>query len=1120
LDKSGRYKLFPDDLTIDHTGLSHRLSGGIRFASFTRDANTFLAAFVVFAKFSSRKFTKMKIQMKFFAFALAALVSLFLTTAALAQTSTTGTVEGTITDPNGAVVPNVTVTLTGPNLIRAQTATTDENGVYHFPQVPPGRYSVETAAAAGFVAKKTDNVDVNLGRSTTVNIALTAGGVGASVDVVATPEVDQTNNTTGTNVSSEQFSNFPTQRTVQGLYTIAPTVTRSGLRDASGRDRDPSVAGSSGPENSYILDGVNTTDPAFGGAGANLPFEFVQEVEVKTGAYGAEYGHATGGIFNVITKSGGNEFHGDVFGYFTPKSFVLDVKSSAIPQTGAASSKFSDVDAGFDVGGPIIKNKLWFFGAFNPQIRKNEFLTQTFHVPVENKITTPFYAGKLTWGINNNNIFTFSTFGDFGKQTGFLFGLNSRAPNSGFGANLDSFRGTIKTGGQNYTARLNSTLRQNWIGEFMFGIHNQKADTLPLASEANNSLIVDNFAALVGNTIAPVVNTTNVQGGLTSAFVDGRGGTLQRNYTRDGFGLVSNQTRERWEWSAKFQNIFSNHTLKYGFEFNQNRYKIHTFSSGPARTFADPNGEEAGAAFPATSMPGGIRITNRYGICTVPAGSTVAQCPISSTTTRLANMITAGAGPTGLTGAVLNSSLTPAQLALNPILVLQSVRVRDFLLNTGSGSTSTDVEGFYVQDDWKLSPTFQLNLGVRWDYQQAYGTSATYIKLNNWFNNLQPRIGFIWDFTGKGKGKIFANYARFLETPIPLDINVRAGGDDIQLDRNANVSRLNAGPGSVILAGTASGLGCLGCEATPVDQGLKPQTVNEWTAGLEYELYRNFAIGIRGIYRAQGSVIEDGSFDDGEHYFLFNPGEIYGPGTAGGPTGNTEFKACSDPTIGCFGRARRYYRALEFTATKRFANRYQFIASYVYSSLIGNYEGLYRNDNGQTDPNITSLFDLPSLLANTYGRLPNDRPHQFKFNGSYQTPFKLVVSGNFYAQSGIPFNALIPHPVYGDNEGFSVPRGTAVNPVTGSTRTPFTYQLDFGAYYPIPLGEKRELRFMFDWFNVTNVQRAVRQDETFKINSGLPGAPNPALQFANPSFGTGTIFQFPSTFRLGAKFSF
>jgi len=190
----------------------------------------------------------------------------------------------------------------------------------------------------------------------------------------------------------------------------------------------------------------------------------------------------------------------------------------------------------------------------------------------------------------------------------------------------------------------------------------------------------------------------------------------------------------------------------------------------------------------------------------------------------------------------------------------------------------------------------------------------------------------------------------------------------------------------------------------------------------------------------------------------------------------------------------------------------------VFSSLIGNYEGLFRNDNGQTDPNITSLFDLPSLNRNIYGRLPNDRPHQIKFNGSYQTPWKMMLSANFYMQSGIPFNQLIPHPVYGNNEGFALPRGTAINPITGKNRTPTTYQLDLGAYMPFKMGEKKEFRIMFDVFNLTDQQKAVRQDETFSINSGISGAQG--IQFFNPFYGTGTVFQFPRTFRVGAKFSF
>jgi outer membrane receptor protein involved in Fe transport len=1071
-------------------------------------------------------------KMRIFTMSLLAMcLALFTMGGAMAQSATTGSIEGTVTDPQGGAVPNATVTVSGSNLISAQTATTDDQGHYRILNLPPGRYTVVVAAISGFGETTKDNVEVNLSKTTSADVQVQIAGQSASVTITDTSgaSVDVNANTTGTNVSSEQFSNFPTQRTVQSLYTIAPTVARSGLRDASGRDRDPSVAGSSGPENNYILDGVNTTDPAFGGSGANLPFEFVQEVEIKTGAYGAEYGKSTGGIFNVITKSGGNEFRGDVFGYFTTKGLVRETNN--FPFTGAAPNGFSEIDAGFDIGGPIMKDKLWFFGAFNPQRRENSFLTQTFRQEVENKITTPFYSGKLTWALNSSNTLTFSTFGDFTKQEGFLFG------GSGFGTNLESFNGEIQTGGHNYTVRLNSTITPTWIGEFAFGLHLQRANTIPAASVADQSLVTDNFAVLRNGAAVAVTETTtnlnNDPNNLRLAFVDGRGGRVERNLVRQGFGLVSDQDRNRWEFQARFQNIIGRHTLKYGFEYNDNIYKILTRSSGPARTFADPFGQEIldsnGNPVPpehrSTNMPGGIRVTNNFGVCIAVSATTV-NCPSAALTTRLSAAVAAGQGPAGIT-TVSTVALTPAQLAstTNPILVLSSVRVRDFFLNTGDDSTNTRVESFYIQDDFKISKNVQFNFGLRWDYQQAFGTSSTYLKLNNFKDNLQPRVGLIWDFTGRGKGKLFVNYARFLETPLPLDINVRAGGDDIQLDRHINVNRLNSPAGAVLFQGSAVGLGCLGCHSTPPDPDLKPQTVNEATAGFEYEIARDLAIGVRGIYRAQGSVIEDGSFDDGTTYFLFNPGE------------STTDRLAETITGQRFGRARRYYRAMEFSATKRFTNNYQFIASYVYSSLIGNYEGLFRNDNGQSDPNITSLFDLVSLLDNLYGRLPNDRPHQFKFDGSYRTPFKLLVGASFRAQSGIPFNQLIPHPLYGNNEGLGVQRGTAVVPSpnaavdvagfpnqvdsVGSTRTPTTYNLDLNAYYPIQFGENRQLRFQVDWFNVFNSQRAIRLDETFSINSGIPGvAIIRANEFPNPFYGRGLIFQFPSSLRLGVKFQF
>ena len=1049
-------------------------------------------------------------------------------TAAMAQTSTTGSIEGVITDPNGAAVRGATVTAAGANLISPKASTSGDDGHFTILAVPPGNYKI-TVEASGFGKSEKSDIAVNLGRTTTADVQLALAAATATVTVTGSAEVDTAQNTTGSNVSTEQFSNFPTQRTVQGLYTIAPTVTRSGLRDATGRDRDPSVAGSSGPENNYILDGVNTTDPAMGGSGANLPFEFVQEVEIKTGAYGAEYGKSTGGIFNVITKSGSNEFHGDLFGYGTTKGLVRGVKNFTF--TGAAANGFSEADLGGDIGGPIKKDKLWFFGAFNPQRRSNFYLTQTFHAPASNKVTIPFYAGKITWAVNSKNTVTGSTFGDFTTIDGFQAtgGLNNV---SGFGDDINAFVAHAQIGGHNYAARLNSTIRTNFIAELSGGLHFQRQNQIPQALD--KSLIVDNFAVLKNGAVLTPVSTgvTCPNGGCTSTglidFVDGRGGSLQRNYSRGpGFGLYTSQNRDRYEFNAHLQNIEGKHTIKWGFEWFRNKYDINTLSSGPDVTYqftpnlglSNTNGD--------ANVTNGSRITNNWLVCTVR--SSQITCPTSAGVTRAQAIPAATLAALGLTVNGTVSAISTAEAFNNPFIIRSTTRVRDFEL---VGKTFTNAEAFYLQDDYKFARDWQFSIGARWDYNQGYNNDGvTYLKFNNFWDNLAPRIGLTWDFTGKGKGKLFANYATFIETPVPLDVNVRAAGGNVQTDKNFNVDRINAPAGSLIVPGVSTGAVNLGNMATPIDPGLKPQSIGEYSLGVEYEVAKNLTLGGRGVYRHMRNVIEDGSFDDGDTYFLFNPGRNE-PGT-------TERAACEgDVTSGraprCFGKAQRFYRALEVTATKRFTNHWQMITSYVYSSLTGNYEGLFRNDNGQSDPNITSLFDLQSLLDNTYGRLPNDRPHQFKFNGSYRTKFKLLLSGNFYAQSGTPFNQLVPHPIYGNNEGFGVQRGTAVVPVVtavqagfpnkvesiGSSRTPTTMNLDLGFYYPIKVGEGKELRLSGDWFNVFNSQRALTLDQTYSINSGVGTGSTLVPPVVNPFWGSAVLVQAPSAFRFGAKFSF
>lgn len=1081
---------------------------------------------------------------------------LLVASTALAQTSTTGAISGVVKDPSGASMPGVKVTVNSPNLIRPQSAMTGNDGSYTILNLPPGLYTINVDPIKGFAKFERKDVPVNLGRTAAGDISLQLASATTEVSVsVSGATIDTESTTVGSNVSTDQFSYFPTTRTVQGLFTLAPAVTRSGLRDASGRDRDPSVAGSSGPENNYILDGVSTSDPAFGGGGANMPFEFVQEVETKTSAYSAEYGKATGGIFNVITKSGTNNFHGDVFGYFTGKDLVREVKN--FPFTGSAANGFSERDIGADLGGPVIKNKLWFFGAANPQFRTNYYLTQTFHNSVKNDVTIPFYAGKVTYAINDKNTLNISTFGDFTRVEGFL--ANAALNNvSGFGSDVNAFRGVQETGGHNYSFRLNSVVTPTFIAEIAGGLHFQRANTIPVAASLADPLISDNFAVLLpDNTIAGVTHTGILDTGNVNAdnvsktgfvdYIDGRGGALNRNYLQGpGFGLYTLSDRNRYDFSAHLQNNLGKHSLKYGFEWSKNIYNNFQTSSGGAISYGNPNNYPL--LTPDSLDTINQRVSNNFSVCTVRGSDIV--CP-SATAAAILGSLPLASLPAGITG-VTSGDITQEEAFGNPFLVRTSTRVRDFELHA---NTYTDVYSGYIQDDWKIFPTFQLNLGLRWDFQTGYNTNGQpYIKLNQFIHDTQPRLGFIWDFTGTGKGKFSVNYARFLETPIPLDVNVRAGGGTSQTDKNFNVDTYGApGTSSVVccVSGTFGdpagyfGAVNLGADPTPIDPDLRPQTVEEYTAGVEYELPGAIVLGARGVYRNYVNIIEDGSFDDGNTYFLFNPGRRFSNDITN-PQATTEDKACADPAIGCFGPARRYYRALEFTGTKRFSNHFQFITSYTYSSLIGNYEGLFRNDNGQSDPNITSLFDLVELLPGTYGRLPNDRPHQFKFNGSYETPFKLMVSGNFYIQSGSPFNMLTPHIVYGNNEGFGfcddpsnpinpVPgvctsRGTAVVQAVeasqpgfpnfvnsiGTRRTPVTWNTDLGFYFPIKFKEKVELRLSADWFNITNAQRAVTLDQTFALNSGVTGVP----PVVNPFWGSALLVQPPSQWRFGAKFSF
>src|SRR5215475_9568750 len=252
---------------------------------------------------------------------------------------TTGTIEGTVTDQSGGALPGVTVEITSPDRQGTRVATTGNDGRYRFVSVPPGQYKV-TANLSGMGTSQ-KNATVTLDSTATVNMQMQVSAKEAITVTGEAPLVDVTSTTTGSNYSAKVIDKLPVARNYASIALSQPGVqTDNG--ETQGRALALSVYGSTSAENLFLIDGVNTTNVIKGLQGKNINGEFIQEVEVKTGGYQAEYGRNTGGVVNVITKSGGNEFHGDLFAYYNPTDFSADQRFDRTPdlsQSGDASTR-------------------------------------------------------------------------------------------------------------------------------------------------------------------------------------------------------------------------------------------------------------------------------------------------------------------------------------------------------------------------------------------------------------------------------------------------------------------------------------------------------------------------------------------------------------------------------------------------------------------------------------------------------------------------------------------------------------------------------------------------------------------------------------------------------------
>ena len=317
---------------------------------------------------------------------------------------TTGNIDGYIQDDDGDPLPDVNIVIEGDNLQGSRGTTTNNHGYFIIYRIQAGHDNVNISSI-NYQTVTYKDITVRLGATTTLGI------VRLNRKTIKMPEVivynkksiiDPSSTTTGGNLSYKTFDALPTDRNYLSMITLIPQVNDSYLGDK------PNIAGSTGPGNIYYIDGSNVTSIESASSSVNLPYNFMKEVQIKSGGYQAEYGRALGGIINVITQSGSNEFHGNFFSFYTNNILGGErhpgVEIAKLPS-------FSSYDLGFGLGGPIVPDKLWFYTTYNQTFDIENVVLPAFG-EYKDKKTSYLFAGKLSWQASQNTNFDLSVFGD------------------------------------------------------------------------------------------------------------------------------------------------------------------------------------------------------------------------------------------------------------------------------------------------------------------------------------------------------------------------------------------------------------------------------------------------------------------------------------------------------------------------------------------------------------------------------------------------------------------------------------------------------------------------------------------------------------------------------------
>ena len=959
--------------------------------------------------------------------------------AVLAQT--TGTIEGAITDQSGAALPGVTVELAGVHLQGARTAVTTADGHYRFLNLTPGDYTV-TATLAGF-GKVQKKATVGLDATAQANLQLNLSTTAEVTVTGEAPLIDSTSTTSGSNFAGKVIDKLPLpSRNYADIVFTQPGV-QADNGETQGRSLAISIYGSTSAENSFLIDGVNTTNVIKGIQGKDINNEFVQEVEVKTSGYQAEYGRNTGGIVNVITKSGGNEFHGGIFGYYNSLGLASDQKNTETPdfsQIGNAqlttiTNKNTRSEGGLDLGGYAWKDRMWFFAAYDRVITGTEIAPTTGPVSGDNfpaTYTENKYSLKLTLNLAQSTTLQGVYFSDRQSQVGTI----STNPQS---TNPFQTQGRIDVGGPDYGARLNQLFGASGILTLSYGQHSDRYATQP---NGRDGAAADR----------PDQHRRQGLPGLLRRFRlglrTGREQLLEPPGVRRQLHRVRRQPRV------------------------QDRRRL--------REGLDPRARPTARARTATRSVPASRVPTAPATCRSRRSTRTPRAARTRCTTSTTYYTANGSDLTPLVVAPFDtptkrySGFLQDQWRVTPALTVNAgVRYdTETLYNGCAGTPDTDVcrTG---PDGGAINP-------------KAFSLT------NEW----APRFGVTWDFAGDGTSKLYASAGRFYYA-IPTDLNVRVfTGNTSYRSFSYNISDLSQigpkcatgdpTPGCVRAPRQIVQIGSVAGE--PTDPGIKASYQDEFTIGVEKAIDPTLSVGIKGTYRSLGRTVEDRcdlNYTPTDRQLLraHEPGRdrhrqpgrdrplrlLLRLGQPDRPELDQPARTARAPARARRSRpAKRIFKGIELVVRKQFTNEIWAQLSYLGSSLTGNYSGAISEASGQTDPGINADYDYADFIRNASGRLELDRPNQGRLDAVYNAPWGLSAGLQFYVRTGVPtsksgyYNGFYTTELYLDQRGYA-------------GRLPTDYEMNMSLGYNLNVGPVT-ITPMFYAFQLLNRQTATAVD--------------------------------------------